>query len=155
IGGPRRERSPRRLRRQRVLPNRSALARSGALLRILRRRHRPRPRRRTPDRLDGADRAATPVPRRTAVRPPPPPFQSEGTPMFIVILGTVLGLMHLYLWKRLIKDTVRGRARWVLTVVFLGLLLLLVATLLFPRLFGWREQPWLAWPGYVWFGLVV
>lgn len=30
--------------------------------------------------------------------------------MFIVILGAVLGLMHLYVWKRLIKDTtVSGR----------------------------------------------
>ena len=36
--------------------------------------------------------------------------------MFIVVLGTVLGLMHLYVWKRLVKDTTRpGRTRWVLT----------------------------------------
>ena len=53
--------------------------------------------------------------------------------MFIVILGTVLGLMHLYVWKRLIKDTTRGRPRWVLTAGFVGLLVLLVATLLLPQ----------------------
>jgi predicted MPP superfamily phosphohydrolase len=75
--------------------------------------------------------------------------------MFIVILGTVLGLMHLYIWKRLIKDTSRGGARWALTATFVALLVLLVCTLLLPRLFGWRESAWLAWPGYVWFGLVV
>ncbi len=31
--------------------------------------------------------------------------------MFIVVLGTILGLMHLYVWKRLIKDTTRQVAR--------------------------------------------
>jgi predicted MPP superfamily phosphohydrolase len=75
--------------------------------------------------------------------------------MFIVVLGTVLGLMHLYVWKRLIKDTTLGRLRWALTAGFVGLLVILVATLLLPRIFGWRESPWLAWPGYVWFGLIV
>lgn len=75
--------------------------------------------------------------------------------MFFVILGTVLALMHLYVWKRLIKDTTRGRARWVCTSVLVALLLWLVGTLLLPRLLGWREPEWLAWLGYVWFGLVV
>ncbi|WP_123024983.1 metallophosphoesterase [Mycolicibacterium stellerae] len=74
--------------------------------------------------------------------------------MFIAILGTVLGLMHLYVWKRLIKDTTMGRARWVLTGVLVALLLLLLATLLLPRVLGWREPAWLAWSGYVWFGLI-
>ena len=75
--------------------------------------------------------------------------------MFIAILGTVLGLMHSYTWKRLIKDTSGGGARWALTAVLVALLVLLVCTLLLPRLFGWREPAWLAWPGYVWFGLIV
>jgi predicted MPP superfamily phosphohydrolase len=75
--------------------------------------------------------------------------------MFIVILGTVLGLMHLYVWKRLIRDTTRGRIRWVLTGVLVALLVLLLAGLLLPRFLGSRESAWLAWPGYVWFGLVV
>ena len=76
--------------------------------------------------------------------------------MFIAILGTVLGLMHLYVWKRLIKDTTQAadsmgahrsfrRHCWCCWC----------ATLLLPRLFGWRESAWLAWPGYVWFGLIV
>ena len=75
--------------------------------------------------------------------------------MFIVILGSVLGLMHLYVWKRLVKDTTRGRTRWVLTGVVVALMTLLFATLLLPRLFGLRESAWFAWPGYLWFGVVV
>jgi uncharacterized protein len=75
--------------------------------------------------------------------------------MFIVVLGTVLGLIHLYVWKRLIQDTTGGRVRWVLSGLFLALLLLLVATLVLPRVSGWREPSWLAWPGYVWLGIVV
>ena len=75
--------------------------------------------------------------------------------MFVVVLGTVLGLMHLYVWRRLIKDTSTGRVRLALTGALVALLVLLVATLLLPRLLGWRESPWLAWTGYAWFGLIV
>jgi predicted MPP superfamily phosphohydrolase len=75
--------------------------------------------------------------------------------MFVVILGTVLIGMHLYLWKRLVEDTSRGRTRWALSGVLLALMVMLFATLLLPRLLGFMESPWLAWPGYLWFGLVV
>lgn len=75
--------------------------------------------------------------------------------MFIVILSSVLGLAHLYVWKRLIKDTTTpGRTRWILTVVFLALAALLVWTLMVPRLTGIDESTWFAWPGYIWFALV-
>nr|WP_090338991.1 metallophosphoesterase [Mycolicibacterium malmesburyense]CRL67057.1 putative phosphohydrolase [Mycolicibacterium malmesburyense] len=74
--------------------------------------------------------------------------------MFIVILGAVLALMHVYLWKRLVKDTTRpGRARWMLTTALLGLAGLLVAALFLPRVFGPADAGWYAWPGYVWFGV--
>ncbi|GAT12612.1 metallophosphoesterase [Mycolicibacterium novocastrense] len=74
--------------------------------------------------------------------------------MFIVILGTVLVLMHAYLWKRLIKDTTRpGRVRWILSAAFAGLAGLLLAALFLPRLTGPADAGWYAWPGYVWFGL--
>ncbi|WP_422744266.1 metallophosphoesterase [Mycobacterium sp. WMMD1722] len=74
--------------------------------------------------------------------------------MFIVVLSTVLGLIHLYIWKRMVRDTThRGRTRVVLTGVLLALAALLVAALMLPRLTGWPESPWLAWPGYLWFGL--
>lgn len=76
--------------------------------------------------------------------------------MFIVILSAVLALMHLYLWKRLIKDTTApGRTRWILTGVLVGLTVLLVATLILPRTVGLTGAGWYAWPGYLWFGLAV
>lgn len=75
--------------------------------------------------------------------------------MFVVILSSILGLAHLYVWKRLIKDTTRpGRTRWILTAVLLVLAALLVATLILPRTVGFTEPAWLAWPGYLWFALV-
>jgi uncharacterized protein len=75
--------------------------------------------------------------------------------MFIVILSSVLGLMTFYLWKRLVKDTTApGRMRWALTAVLLALTVLLVAALVLPRVSGLEETVWLAWPGYLWFGLL-
>ncbi|WP_199256438.1 metallophosphoesterase [Mycolicibacterium mengxianglii] len=74
--------------------------------------------------------------------------------MFVVVLGAILALMHLYVWRRLIKDTTGpGRTRRVLTLVLVTLLILLVATLVLPRLTGIRDAAWYAWPGYLWFGL--
>ena len=75
--------------------------------------------------------------------------------MFIVVLGSVLGLMHVYVWKRLVKDTTHGRARWVLTGVLVALMTLLFVTLVVPRVTGLTEPAWFAWPGYIWFGMVV
>ncbi|CAN5620880.1 metallophosphoesterase [soil metagenome] len=76
--------------------------------------------------------------------------------MFIVIVSALLGLMHLYLWKRLIKDaTAPGRARWLLTTALIALMLLLVAALVLPRVIGPTESGWFAWPGYLWFAVVV
>jgi predicted MPP superfamily phosphohydrolase len=75
--------------------------------------------------------------------------------MFIVVLGVVLGLMHLYVWKRLIRDTTApGARRRVATLALVALAVLLVATLILPRVTGTPESPWLAWPGYLWFGLI-
>ena len=75
--------------------------------------------------------------------------------MFIMILSTILGLAHLYVWKRLIKDTTApGRTRWILTAVLLALAALLVMTLILPRFTGVAESAWFAWPGYLWFAVV-
>ncbi|ANI38532.1 metallophosphoesterase [Mycolicibacterium vaccae] len=76
--------------------------------------------------------------------------------MFILVLGSILALMHLYVWKRMVKDTTGpGRLRWLLTGLVVALLLLLMAALVVPRVFGVAESGWLAWPGYLWFGLLV
>ena len=75
--------------------------------------------------------------------------------MFIVVLSAILGVMTLYLWKRLIKDTTApGRTRWTLTALLLVLTVLLLATLVLPRVIGVPEAAWLAWPGYLWLGLL-
>ncbi|MDQ3789152.1 MAG: metallophosphoesterase, partial [Actinomycetota bacterium] len=76
--------------------------------------------------------------------------------MFGVMLSAVVALMHWYIWKRLVKDTLRpGRARRVLTVVTVLLALLVAATLILPRTVGLAGAGWYAWPGYIWFGLLV
>jgi predicted MPP superfamily phosphohydrolase len=75
--------------------------------------------------------------------------------MFIVIISAILGLMTVYIWKRLIKDTTGpGRTRWTLTAVLLVLTALLVAALFLPRVTDVPDSAWLAWPGYLWFGLL-
>lgn len=75
--------------------------------------------------------------------------------MFIIILCAVLGLAHLYVWKRLIKDTTGpGVARTVLTAAFLAMAAVLVMALLVPGLTGLDESAWFAWPGYLWFALI-
>jgi uncharacterized protein len=74
--------------------------------------------------------------------------------MFIAVLCAVLGLIHLYLWKRLVKDTTRpGRARWILTALLVALAAVLLAALILPRVVGLTDSGWYAWPGYLWFGL--
>ncbi|MGE2832338.1 metallophosphoesterase [Mycobacterium sp. SMC-4] len=75
--------------------------------------------------------------------------------MFIVILGSILGLMHVYVWKRLVKDTTApGRIRIVCSVLLGVLLVLLIAALIVPRVADVTASRWLAWPGYLWFGVV-
>uniref|UniRef100_A0A5Q5BQV9 Metallophosphoesterase n=2 Tax=unclassified Mycobacterium TaxID=2642494 RepID=A0A5Q5BQV9_MYCSS len=74
--------------------------------------------------------------------------------MFFLVLAAILALIHLYLWKRLVKDTTGpGRSRRILTAVLLALLALLFAALILPRVIGVRESGWFAWPGYLWFGM--
>lgn len=76
---------------------------------------------------------------------------------FVLGLSVLLALLHLYLWKRLVKDTTvaGGRARRIGTtaLVVLGL------TVLAGLIAGWVAPPtvagWFAWPGYIWFGLLV
>jgi heme O synthase-like polyprenyltransferase len=67
--------------------------------------------------------------------------------MFLIVLSAVLGLIHLYLWKRLIKDTTQpGRTRWLFTAGVVGLPLLSVAALIGPRIVGPSKSGWFAWP---------
>jgi predicted MPP superfamily phosphohydrolase len=71
---------------------------------------------------------------------------------FVGLIFVVIGLIHFYLWKRLVRDPFRaGRARKIGTVMAVALALLVPATLIGVRS-GYVE--WLAWPGYLWIALM-
>jgi predicted MPP superfamily phosphohydrolase len=71
---------------------------------------------------------------------------------FVALILVVIGLVHLYLWKRLVRDPLRpGKWRHVGGVVALVLAVLVPATLIGIRS---GHVEWLAWPGYVWIGLM-
>ena len=71
---------------------------------------------------------------------------------FVGLILVVVGLIHLYLWTRLVRDPFRrGRKRRLGTVVAALLAVLVPATLIGART---GHAAWLAWPGYVWLGLM-
>ncbi|MEV4705327.1 metallophosphoesterase [Actinoplanes sp. NPDC049316] len=64
----------------------------------------------------------------------------------------VIGLIHLYLWKRLVRDPFgKGRASRIGAVAAVVFALLIPATLIGTRA-GFAK--WLAWPGYLWLALM-
>ena len=71
---------------------------------------------------------------------------------FVAVVFLVIALIHLYLWKRLVRDTLRpGWARRAG-----GLAVVLLAVLVPATLIGTRTgaAKWLAWPGYLWIALM-
>jgi predicted MPP superfamily phosphohydrolase len=71
--------------------------------------------------------------------------------LFFVILSIAVALLHLYLWKRLVRDTtLPGRARRTGTLALAALVLLLVATLSLGTSMDPDIAQWFAWPGYLW-----
>jgi predicted MPP superfamily phosphohydrolase len=74
-----------------------------------------------------------------------------GVIVFVVFAFGMIGLIHLYLWKRLVRDTTRpGRWRRAGTVAALVLGVLVPTTLIGTRAGQW----WLAWPGYLWLAVM-
>ncbi|HWS38823.1 MAG TPA: metallophosphoesterase [Actinoplanes sp.] len=72
--------------------------------------------------------------------------------LFIVAVLFVIGLIHLYLWKRLVRDPLRpGIGRRIGTTV-----VLLLAALVPLTLIGVRNGyfKWLSWPGYLWIAVM-
>ncbi|MFF0722548.1 metallophosphoesterase [Micromonospora sp. NPDC003816] len=70
---------------------------------------------------------------------------------FVATLALITGLIHLYLWKRLVKDTTAaGRWRRIGTVSAVVLALLVPATMIGTR----SGMYWLAWPGYLWLAVM-
>jgi predicted MPP superfamily phosphohydrolase len=71
---------------------------------------------------------------------------------FVALIIVVIGLIHFYLWKRLVRDPFRaGRVRRFGGFVAVALAVLVPATLIGVRS-GYVE--WLAWPGYLWIALM-
>lgn len=72
--------------------------------------------------------------------------------VFVGLIFVVIGLIHFYLWKRLVKDALpQGRARRIGTILTVVLAVLVPATLIGSRTFG---LTWPAWPGYLWLALM-
>ncbi|MER7459053.1 metallophosphoesterase [Micromonospora sp. NPDC126480] len=70
---------------------------------------------------------------------------------FVATLALITGLIHLYLWKRLVRDTTTpGRWRRIGTLTALALALLVPATLVGTQAGAY----WLAWPGYLWLAIM-
>ncbi|WP_406073719.1 metallophosphoesterase [Micromonospora sp. NBC_01638] len=70
---------------------------------------------------------------------------------FVAVLALVTGLIHLYLWKRLVRDTTTpGRWRRAGGIAALVLALLVPVTLAGTQ----AGLYWLAWPGYLWLALM-
>ncbi|WP_284045541.1 metallophosphoesterase [Actinoplanes maris] len=72
--------------------------------------------------------------------------------VFVGLIFVVIGLIHFYLWKRLVKDPLPGkRARRIGAGIVIALAVLAPATLIGVRS---GAVPWLAWPGYLWIALM-
>lgn len=73
---------------------------------------------------------------------------------FTIVGGVVITLIHVYIWKRLIKDTSPplGVQR-ALTGALIVLAMLMLATLFLPRITGMVASGWIAWPGFLWMAL--
>jgi predicted MPP superfamily phosphohydrolase len=73
---------------------------------------------------------------------------------FLLIIVLVVGLVHWYLWGRLVRDTTRpGRWRHAGTALTIVLGTLPVATIA-GRVLPLEQQRVLAWPGYLWLSVM-
>jgi predicted MPP superfamily phosphohydrolase len=75
--------------------------------------------------------------------------------VFLAVVLLVTAGIHLYLWKRLVRDTTTpGRWRRVGTAGVVVLVAVLIGGLFGGRALSLSAQRWLAWPAYVWLGLM-
>ena len=75
--------------------------------------------------------------------------------IFLGVAFTVLGVIHYYLWRRLVRSTTEpGRARRIGTWIFLGLAALVVVTFIGSRVFPHPIAVMLSWPGYLWLAVM-
>ncbi|HTJ40031.1 MAG TPA: metallophosphoesterase [Dactylosporangium sp.] len=73
----------------------------------------------------------------------------------LAVVLVIIGVIHWYLWKRLVRDTTRTRrARRIGTAVAVVLGLIIPATLALSRTLPHSRQPLVAWPGFLWLALM-
>ena len=76
--------------------------------------------------------------------------------IFLLLLGVPCGLAHLYLWKRLVRDTTTTpRGRRLGTAAIAAMFVVLLAGLVGGRLLGTTLGSVLAWPGYLWLAMTL
>ncbi|RJL31884.1 metallophosphoesterase [Bailinhaonella thermotolerans] len=74
---------------------------------------------------------------------------------FVVMIALVTFGVHYYLWRRLVRDTLRpGRGRRVATVALVLLGSLIPITQFLARAIGPEASRWVAWPGYLWLAMM-
>jgi uncharacterized protein len=75
--------------------------------------------------------------------------------IFLGILLTVLGPVHWYLWRRLVKDATRpGRGRRIGTIVIYALVASLIGAFIVPRVVGEGTGFFVALAGYLWLAML-
>ncbi|MFE2870008.1 metallophosphoesterase [Embleya sp. NPDC059259] len=73
----------------------------------------------------------------------------------VAVLALLVGV-HLYVWRRLVRDTTRsGPVRRIGAGVVVALGVSMVGALVLPKVFGPRGTEWIAWPGFVWMALLL
>lgn len=76
--------------------------------------------------------------------------------MFRIVISVAMVFIHLYLWKRLVKDTTHsGRTRWILTGALSVGPVFMIAALNLPKVTGLEMAGWYSWPGYLWMAYVL
>ncbi|MQA97766.1 MAG: metallophosphoesterase [Streptosporangiales bacterium] len=74
---------------------------------------------------------------------------------FVATLLTLIGLIHVYLWKRLVRDTTRaGSARLWGTLLLLAMFAVTLSALL-TRSAPVDTARWFAWPGFMWLAVML
>ncbi len=76
--------------------------------------------------------------------------------IFLLLIGVPCGLAHLYLWKRLVRDTTTtARGRKLGAAAVIAMFLLLFAGLAGSRYLSPGLAALLAWPGYLWLAMTL